>query len=154
MALLGFSHVGICVSDLDRSARFYRDVLGFTQLYALDFGGNETAATMEQQGAFGSVMLRRDDLRLELLQWVDVPVTGTGRRRAMTELGFTHLSFRVDDVDELSAAVRAAGGNVHEHTLSALGEVRLMYVTDPDGIRVEFMANVPDLATLPAAGSA
>jgi glyoxylase I family protein len=152
MALHGFSHIGICVSDLDRSTRFYVDVLGFTVLYAADFTGNEVAATMEQEGAFRSTMLLRGDVRVELLQWVDVPTTGSGTRKPMTELGFTHLSFRVDDVHELSDAVRAAGGQVVEPTLTSLGEgagaTRLLYVTDPDGTRIEFMENVPDLSLL------
>jgi lactoylglutathione lyase len=154
MAIQGFSHIGICVSDLDRSARFYMDVLGFTRLYAVDFAGDEVAATMEQSGTFRSTMLLRGDVRVELLQWVDVPTTGSGTRKPMTELGFTHLSFRVDDVDELSDAVREAGGEVVEHTLTVIGDdgapapTRLLYVTDPDGTRIEFMENVPDLSLL------
>jgi lactoylglutathione lyase len=155
MALQGFSHIGICVSDLDRSTRFYVDVLGFARLYAADFTGDEVAATMEQKGAFRSTMLLRGDVRLELLQWVDVPTTGPGTRKPMTELGFTHLSFRVDDVHELSDAVRAAGGQVVEHTLTVLGDdaggaapTRLLYVTDPDGTRIELMENVPDLSLM------
>lgn len=155
VALQGFSHIGICVSDLDRSARFYVDVLGFSQLYAVDFVGNEVATTMEQEGGFRSTMLLRDDVRLELLQWIDVPMTGSGDRKPMTQLGFTHLSFRVEDVDELSDAVRAAGGEVHEHTLSVLGDpggdaapTKLLYLTDPDGTRIELMENVPDLSLM------
>ena len=61
---------------------------------------------MEQEGGFRSTMLLRGDVRLELLQWIDVPMTGSGERKPMTQLGFTHLSFRVDDIDELSEAVR------------------------------------------------
>src|SRR5215203_2200688 len=112
MALLGFSHIGVCVSDIERSRRFYVDVLGFATLYDADFTNDEVAATMEQSGAFRSVMLRRGDVRVELLQWVDVPTTGSGERRPMTELGMTHLSFRVDDVHELAETVEAAGGQV------------------------------------------
>lgn len=152
MALLGFSHIGICVTDIERSTRFYVDVLGFSQLYALDITGDEVAATMEQAGTFRSVMLLRGDVRIELLQWVDVPTTGPGTRKAMTELGFTHLSFRVDDVHELTEAVRAAGGTVVAETLSVMGDgddaVRLIYCTDPDGTRIELMENVPDLSLL------
>lgn len=150
MALLGISHIGVCVSDLDRSVRFYVDVLGFSQLYALDFTGDEVAATMEQKGAFRSAMLLRSDMRL------DVPTTGPGTRKPMTEMGFTHLSFRVDDVHELSDAVRAAGGQVIDETLTVLGDdaagapapTRLLYVTDPDGTRIELMENVPDLSLM------
>lgn len=148
----GFSHVGIAVRDLDRSVRFYTDVFGFTQLYQLDFDNDEVAATMEQQGAFRSAMLIRGGIRVELLQWVDVPMTGTGQRKPMTELGFTHLSFRVDDIDELTDAVVAAGGAVHEQTRTILGEPtdaaspRFIYLTDPDGTRIELMQGVPDLS--------
>jgi glyoxylase I family protein len=112
----GFSHIGICVTDLDRSIRFYTDVFGFVQLYQLDFDNNEVAATMEQEGRFRSAMLIRDDIRIELLQWVDVVITGSGERKPMTELGFTHLSFRVDDVDGLTEAILAAGGTLVEST--------------------------------------
>lgn len=153
MPIQGFSHIGICVTDLDRSVRFYTAVFGFSQIYAMDFTGDEVAATMEQSGGFRSTMLRRDDVRVELLQWIDVAGSGSGERKPMTELGFTHLSFRVDHIDELSDAVRAAGGQVHEHTLSVLGDptgptppTKLLYLTDPDGTRIEVMENVPDLS--------
>lgn len=149
----GFSHIGIAVSDVERSAAFYTGVLGFTVLYWMDFSDNEVAVTMEQEGSFRSAMLVRDDVRVELLQWVDVPTTGGGRK-PMTELGFTHLSFRVDDLDELTEAIRAHGGEVVERTRQVLGDpadpaaARLIYLTDPDGTRIELMQNVPDLGAM------
>ncbi|MGN6694188.1 MAG: VOC family protein [Aquihabitans sp.] len=157
MAIQGFSHIGICVTDLDRSTRFYAEVFGFSQLYALDMTGDEVAATMEQRGTFRSAMLLRGDVRIELLQWVDVGTTGTGERKPMTELGFTHLSFRVDAIDDLSDAVRAAGGQVLDHTLAVLGEpddptaTKLLYLLDPDGTRIEVMEQVPDLSQIDVA---
>ena len=48
MAIQGFSHLGVCVRDLDASTRFYTDVLGFRQLYSMDFDDDEVAATMER----------------------------------------------------------------------------------------------------------
>lgn len=148
----GFSHIGIAVKDLERSRRFYTDVLGFTQFYQLDFENNEVAATMEQEGVFRSAMLTRKDIRIELLQWVDVPVTGSGQRKPMTELGVTHLCFRVDSIDDVIDAVAAAGGTVVEQTRTVLGDPadaaapRLVYLTDPDGIRIELMQGVPELS--------
>jgi lactoylglutathione lyase len=150
----GFSHIGICVTDLDRSVRFYTEVFGFAQLYQLDFDNNEVAATMEIEGKFRSAMLIRPDIRIELLQWVDVPITGSGERKPMNDLGVTHLSFRVEDVDGLTAAVVAAGGTLVEQTRTVLGEVtdpaapRFIYLTDPDGTRIELMQNVPDLSAM------
>ncbi|VEG55080.1 lactoylglutathione lyase-like lyase [Mycolicibacterium aurum] len=153
----GFSHIGICVTDLDRSVRFYTRVFGFALLYQLDFENNEVAATMEQDGKFRSAMLIRDDIRIELLQWVDVPTTGSGVRKPMTELGFTHLSFRVVDVDGLTEDILAAGGTLVETTRTVLGDAddpasgRFIYLTDPDGTRIELMQNVPDLSGISAA---
>ncbi len=157
LMIQGFSHIGIVVSDLDRSIRFYSEVFGFAQLYQLDFRNNEVAVTMEQEGAFRSAMLIRDDIRIELLQWVDVEVSGSGERKPMTELGFTHLSFRVEDIDGLTEAIVAAGGALVDQTRTVLGEAsdpaspRLIYLTDPDGTRIELMQNVPDLSGFSAA---
>ena len=97
---------------------------------------------------------RAAPVRVELLQWVDVPTTGGGKK-PMTELGFTHLSFRVDHVDDLTDAVVAAGGTVLPQTLSYVGAADarsgLLYYLDPDGTRIEVMSNVPDLSGLKAA---
>ena len=159
MGLQGFSHVGVCCTDLDRSTRFYCDAFGFRELFTVELGP-EVAPTMEIDGRFRSRMLARDDLRLELLHWLEPPAHGEGERRPMDCLGMTHLCFRVDDVDELgaiAAAARSAGGAVHPATRSVQGGVGLgggpvktMYLTDPDGVRVEVMSGTPDLGALPA----
>jgi hypothetical protein len=58
-------------------------------------------------------------------------------------------------VDELWAVAERAGGGVHPQTLSRLagqgvggGDAELVYLTDPDGVRIELMAGVPDLSRL------
>jgi glyoxylase I family protein len=154
MAIQGFSHVGVCVSDLEVSTRFYCDVLGFRELFTMTMG-DEVAATMEQPPGlrFTSRMLARPDVRVELLQWDEPSATGDGQRRVMTERGMTHLCIRVDDIDDLSDAAVAAGGAVHPGTLSVLpgagldgADVKLLYLTDPDGTRIECMAGTPDLS--------
>jgi lactoylglutathione lyase len=151
MGVQGWSHVGVCCSDLERSTQFYEQVLGFRQLFTVELGP-QVAATMEVEGRFLSRMLARDELRLELLQWLEPPATGDGARRPMTALGLTHLAFRVDSVDELYDVAERAGGAAHPPTLSRLpgaGEqgrdVELVYLTDPDGTRIELMAGVPAL---------
>lgn len=146
MALQSFSHVGVCVSDLDRSTRFYTEVLGFRELFSADFGA-ELAATMETDGSLRSRMLSRQDVRIELLFWKDQEPGGDGERRAMTARGLTHLCFRVEAVDDLFAAADQYGGTAHPATMTDLGGgVKVVYLTDPDGTRIECMAGVPDLA--------
>ena len=55
----------------------------------------------------------------------------------------------------MAAAAEAAGGAVLPATRSAQdgmgvggGPVKTMYLTDPDGVRVEVMSGTPDLGTL------
>ena len=154
MPLQSWSHVGVCCTDLERSTRFYTEVLGFRVLFTVELGP-EVAATMEVEGRFLSRVLARDELRLELLQWLDPAPEGDGSRRSMRGLGLTHLAFRVDTVDELWEVAARAGGAAHLQTLSRLvgqgvggGDAELVYLTDPDGVRIELMAGVPDLSRL------
>lgn len=154
MALQSWSHVGVCCSDLERSTAFYEQVLGFRQLFTVELGP-EVVATMEQPGRFLSRMLARDELRLELLQWLDPAPEQGGGRRPMTQLGLTHLAFRVDTVEELWSIAEGTGGAALPETLSTMAgageggrDAQLVYLTDPDGTRIELMAGVPDLSRL------
>jgi len=138
-----FSHLGICVSDLDASLRFYCEGLGFTEVAAHEVG-EEFAALMEVEGVrLRSRMITKDGVTVELLGFDAPGVTGDGARRPMNQLGLTHLSLRVDDVDAVAATVEALGGTVVRATRTGLplGEVTLdfVYCTDPDGVRIELM---------------
>lgn len=152
MAIQGFSHVGVCCSDLEVSTRFYTEVLGFAEIFTMEMG-DEVAKTMELDGIrFESRMLRRGDVRVELLHWLQPEAGGDRERRPMTQFGMTHLCFRVDDVDDVVEVAERCGGRAHRQTLTELpgagvgGQpVKLLYLTDPDGIRIECMSGAPDL---------
>ncbi|MCU1602564.1 MAG: hypothetical protein JWO22_3273 [Frankiales bacterium] len=147
MSVLGWSHVGVCCSDLERSTTFYEQVLGFEQVFTMELGP-DLVATMEVDGRFLSRMLRRGDIRLELLQWLSPAPTGDGSPRSMLDLGLTHLAFRVSEHEPVFALVEQHGGTVHRETLSVIadGAVQLVYVTDPDGTRIELMVGTPDFS--------
>lgn len=138
-----FSHLGICVSDLERSRRFYRDGLGFEEVGSHHVG-REFASLMEVPGVdVDSAMLARDGVTVELLDYRQPGHVGEPVRRAMNRLGLTHLSFRVDDVDQVAEAIRRAGGMVIDDTRTAIDlpgvTLDFVYCTDPDGTRIELM---------------
>jgi lactoylglutathione lyase len=54
------------------------------------------------------------------------------------QLGLTHLSFFVDDVDDVAARLTDLGGTVQPRTRAALG-YDVLFFADPDGTRVELM---------------
>ncbi len=140
---VSFSHLGICVSDLERSLRFYRDGLGF-ELVASHRIGDEFAPLLELEGVeLESRMLSRDGVTIELLGFVSPDPTGDGERRPMNRLGLTHLSLRVDDVEGVAAVIEELGGSVVRATRTTMdlpaARLDFLYCTDPDGVRIELM---------------
>jgi lactoylglutathione lyase len=140
---LSFSHLGICVSDLERSVRFYRDGLGFEEAESHQVG-EEFGALMEvEKVQLQSRMLRRDGVTIELLGFESPGHTGERTRRPMNQLGLTHLSLRVDDVDGVAATIEALGGVVVRETRTTFdfpgARLDFLYCTDPDGVRIELM---------------
>jgi lactoylglutathione lyase len=138
-----FSHFGICVSDLDRSLRFYCDALGFEKAESHAIG-SDFAALMDQRDlAVTSQFIRRGQTAVELLAFDEPPSFGDKERRPLNQLGLTHLSFRVEDVAATAARIADLGGAVVEssRTRIDLGSTRLefVYCTDPDGVRIELM---------------
>ncbi|MGA7418880.1 MAG: VOC family protein [Acidimicrobiales bacterium] len=134
-----FSHVGICVTDLDRSLAFYCDGLGFERGEAIPIDSTFGAA-LEVPGdlALTSQFIRREGLAIELLHYTTPAPTGEPSQRR-NQLGLTHLSFYVDDVDATAAALVAAGGTVIQSTRTTNEGIDLLFLHDPDGVRVELM---------------
>ena len=138
-----FSHLGICVSDLDRSQRFYCEALGFVPAESHSVG-EEFGRLMELDGvALRSQFIRRDGVSIELLHFSSPGPIGEPVRRPMNQLGLTHLSLRVDDVDAVAKSVTMFGGAVIEDTRTTFDmtgtSLDFVYCTDPDGVRIELM---------------
>ena len=137
------SHLGLCVGDLERSLRFYCEGLGFevAEVYDLDeqmLDGLDRALEVSAPVQLRSQMITNGSLKIELLHFgapmaVGVPSPSRG------QIGFTHLSFFVDDVDAVAARLAELGGTVLSSTRAQLG-YEVVFVADPDGARVELMA--------------
>jgi lactoylglutathione lyase len=138
-----FSHFGICVSDLARSVRFYCDALGFEKAESHTIGSEFARLMGFADVAVTSQFLRKGTTSIELLGFTDPPPFGEMAPRAINQLGLTHLSFRVRDVEGAAARVTELGGSVLEasRTTIDLGGTALefIYCTDPDGVRIELM---------------
>jgi catechol 2,3-dioxygenase-like lactoylglutathione lyase family enzyme len=137
-----FSHVGICVSDLERSVRFYCEGLGF-ELVQSHTVGEEFGRLMElDHVVLQSRFVRRDGVSIELLHFDSPGHSGEAVRRPMNQLGLTHLSLRVQDVDVVAEAIESRGGTVVADTRTTFGSsdvLDFVYCTDPDGVRIELM---------------
>lgn len=125
-SLSGIHHVALNVADVEQSARWYADVLGFTPLFPYDTDEFERRLVRHPSGVvLGLTRHRHPDAE-----------TPFSERRT----GLDHLAFAVDDrsvldawVARLTAAgVEHSGVKVTPTTGSALVTFR-----DPDGIQLE-----------------
>lgn len=134
---IAVSHVGICTSDLDRSIRFYTEALRFKFEYCVDVGQPFDVLTELAGLKCRAGFLRQDGLRIELVGYDTPLVSGTAKRRPMNQLGMTHLSLVVDDIDTIATRIVAFGGQVLAETRVATPKGQLLFCTDPDGVRIE-----------------
>ena len=148
------THIGLCVADLERALRFYRDLLGFTYEHELEVAGEPSDTLLRLRGVqLKAVYLTRDGVRIELLRFASPPAPPP-RTRAMHEHGLTHLSFRVADLDATLAALRAAGERVLDETVIRIPEfgAAACLIVDPDGQLIELVQSPGDPAAPPGAG--
>lgn len=123
----GISHLDLTVTDADRSAAWYADVLGLRQLRRADLGERIMI-----------VMHHRDSgLIVGLLQHRE-PV---GDRFTEFHPGLDHVGFAVSDRDDLVAWERVLTEKGVEHspiTDSPSGSGTALVFRDPDNIQLEF----------------
>ncbi|MFI5041823.1 MAG: VOC family protein [Acidimicrobiales bacterium] len=122
-------HVVLYVRDADRSAAFYRDVLGFRQIWA---GG--------PAAAFSSGRTHHELLLIEV--GPDAAPIPAGRR-----VGMYHFGLKIGDTDD---QLRDAIASLQEHGVTVVGTgdhgfTHSLYLLDPDGNEIELYVDVPGL---------
>lgn len=138
-AVAGYSHSGLCVSDLERSLRFYCEGLGFVPTKS--FHLTRPIAEVDPPVDVTAQFMRLGGLNVELLAYASPGTIGVPASRR-NNLGLTHLSFHVDDVDARAELLESLGGTILPETRRGLGEgdtEHILFVADPDGTRIELM---------------
>jgi catechol-2,3-dioxygenase len=132
MTVRELGHLVLYVHDVQRSAAFYRDVLGWRQILP------EPERDPVGVAAFSSGRTHHELLLIEVGD--DAAPIPPGRR-----VGLYHFGLNVGESDDdLRAAldhVRAAGATVvgaSDHTVT-----HSVYILDPDGNEIELYVDVP-----------
>ncbi len=133
VAVAGYSHVRLTVTDLARSKRFYDDVFGFPVAFALPEDAD--AATRDRFWfLFGGVIYALPDGQMLGLR----PVAPGDDRFDPDRVGLDHLSLSLaagTDLDDVAALLDSLG--VAHEPVKDLGVARILEFRDPDGIALE-----------------
>ena len=150
MKAKGVSHIAVCVADLEKSLAFYRDILGLTVRL------HTTQQMARRPGAESAEMYESPrTARTVANVWFDEPDSPQpflvltshpgdqvgGEPIKLDQKGISHISFEVDDVKAYSQELIAKGvplaGTLEDFTDDS-GNIRTIFVYDPDGILVQF----------------
>jgi len=132
MQVKELGHLVLYVRSIQRSARFYREVLGWRQITPVD-DGSPVAAFSAPGG--------RTHHELLLIQvGEDAAKQPAGRR-----IGLYHFGLKVGDSDD---ELRAALARLNETGTPVLGSsdhtvTHSLYIADPDGNEIELYIDVP-----------
>jgi catechol 2,3-dioxygenase-like lactoylglutathione lyase family enzyme len=129
----GIHHVGISVANLERSVRFYRDLMGMQVIVEKEFQGPQYEVILGLSGARGRLaVLRLKSLEIELFQFTHPIPARSDPLRPVCHHGITHFCIEVADVQADYDRLRAAGVIFHCPPLT-FGAEKATYGRDPDG---------------------
>ena len=123
---------------MDRSLDFYTELFGMDVVFDVELAGASMESVTGTDGAKGRMVGGLiGGAMVELLALGDVPRSG-----APSRIGYTNISFRVDDLDATHDRVRALGHQPLQDPVE-IGGVRMFFVADPDGTPIELI-ELPD----------
>ncbi|OBE92361.1 VOC family protein [Mycobacterium sp. 852002-10029_SCH5224772] len=135
LAVQNFSHVCIGVSDIEASLAFYTAVLGMDVVFDVELEGagldSVTGGAAQQGRMIGGLI---GAAMVELLSLGTVPECPSG-----PHLGYTNISFRVDDLDAAHDAVARLHPGVRADPPVDIGGVRMFFIYDPDDTPIELL---------------
>lgn len=125
--LKSFEHVGMTVSNMDRTIVFYCDLLGLRLHLRKVTAEGADLAFLDAGGGM-----------LEII----APVNGAKRAEDVPDgrAGLRHLTFLFESVEETFAKLEAAGVAVVERPRKAFNSevlYKVAFLRDPDGILIE-----------------
>lgn len=144
-------HIGLTVKDLDRSAAFYRDVLGLSFQGELMMEGQETDRLFGREGTKARVAYFRSSETVstppvELIQFIPSDIKETPSDLFQTSI--SEICFQTDCIWQEYERMKALGVEFlsqpqeFDFTAYGFGKSLALYFKDPDGIILELIQNI------------
>jgi catechol 2,3-dioxygenase-like lactoylglutathione lyase family enzyme len=143
-------HVNICVTDMDRSIRFY-ERLGFDKVSDFMLGSGEPGIgaalgveVRQLRGVFMRLGAEPQAPLIDLVQFVDPPPQGQPYR-TLNNVGICRVAFVVDDIDQVYADLQAMQVEFVRPLQKLAGprgsSIGVVCFKDPDGTVLEVMSS-------------
>ena len=136
------SQIAFSVTNLDRSIKFYRDVLGLTDSGGVtSFRGPTTEYIQGINGVASKTHWLQDErsqFQLEFFEFEYPPVYPIPQSRRACDIGLTRVAFDVADIEKvISSAVKR--GAIDVQGPSMIDGKKHAVLKDPDGILIELI---------------
>ena len=134
-------HFGIVVSDLEKSLKFYRDLLGLKIEKTMDESGkfidtilsleNVQMKTVKMKSASGNTLI-------ELLEYKSPSSTLINKK--IFDLGLSHVAFTVNNIDECYSLLSKSGIKFNSPPqISPDKKAKVAFCVDPDNTPIELV---------------
>lgn len=139
----GMHHCSVAVLNLERSVKFYRDILGLELLYiAKDHGDEETSKGVGVENAKMDIaMFKAGNTNVELIEYKNPK--GRPYDRLPCDIGCMHLAFQVQDINKVYIELVDKGIKFNSPpiriTEGSLKGWKWTYFPDPDGAQLELV---------------
>jgi catechol 2,3-dioxygenase-like lactoylglutathione lyase family enzyme len=139
--------IGITVSDMERSVKFYSDVLGFKKVSDAELSGEHYE---KLQGLFGLrmrvVRMQLGDEQIELTDYLTTGGRSMPEDAKSNDLFFQHIAIVVSDMDKAYAHLRkynvehvSTAPQTLPKTIPAAEGIKAFYFHDPDKHNLEII---------------
>jgi catechol 2,3-dioxygenase-like lactoylglutathione lyase family enzyme len=140
--ILNTRHAGVVVRNIDKSLRFYQDILGLK----IRSREKEEGSFIDKVTGIKKVcvetckMTGPDDSMIELLQYHSHPANKPLVLASSNNLGCSHVAFTVSDLDKVYSLLKENNLNcVNPPATSPNGLVKVLYCHDFDGVIIELV---------------
>ena len=142
-------HLNIVVADMERSLKFYTEVLGFTKTKEAHLSGEWIQRIVGLRGVKAHavfIVSPGGEPRIELLRYTAPAGVAFAENSRANTLGLRHFALRVSDIAAMVTKLRGAGVEVFGEPVRVPNGVvefdagsskTLVYFLDPDGVIVE-----------------
>ena len=141
-------HINIVVTDLERSVKFYTEVLGFEKVGAVYLEGDWIDAVSGLKGMVADMALvaaPQGEVKMELFQFKSPTGETIPANLLANTVGVRHIGLRVDDIHESYKKLKDAGLKPLSEPVTIPADVvpnspvtkTMFYFNDPDGVLIE-----------------